>query len=169
MEILPYHQAVEQGLTFYYTNKPCSKGHLSKRRVSSRTCNECHNICLKNNPEPRRASAKRHYRANKKARKAYIYDYIREHRNLYNAHSAKRRAIRLQACPRWIDLSVIKLFYEACPKDKHVDHIIPLKNKIVCGLHILRNLQYLKPSENYAKHNNFTPYVEKPCGSRVYI
>lgn len=34
-----------------------------------------------------------------------------------------------------------------------MDHIIPLGGNDVCGLHVLANLQYLPPADNYRKGN----------------
>ncbi len=53
-------------------------------------------------------------------------------------------------------------FYKKRPKGCDIDHIVPLKSKIVCGLHCLENLQYLPSAENQAKKNYFWPDMPKP-------
>jgi hypothetical protein len=69
--------------------------------------------------------------------------------------SANERAIRLQRLPGWANKEAIKEFYLNCPEGYHVDHIIPLRGKLVSGLHIVDNLQYLPAKENISKGNKF--------------
>lgn len=63
---------------------------------------------------------------------------------------------QIKAMPKWITEDMIKRIqeiYHDCPTGHHVDHIIPLRGKIVCGLHVPWNLQYLPASENISKGN----------------
>lgn len=57
--------------------------------------------------------------------------------------------------PKWADLDKIKRFYKNKPKNKVIDHIIPLNNPNVSGLHVIENLQYLSKEENRKKGNSF--------------
>tara|TARA_R110000772_G_C12995188_1_gene407496 strand:+ start:51 stop:485 length:435 start_codon:yes stop_codon:yes gene_type:complete len=66
------------------------------------------------------------------------------------------RARKKRACPKWANLEKIKQIYLNCPSGYHVDHITPLTNKNVCGLHVESNLQYLTAIENQKKSNKFT-------------
>lgn len=63
---------------------------------------------------------------------------------------------KINAMPSWVDKDEIKSFYENCPEGYHVDHIVPLRGKTVCGLHIIENLQYLPALENMQKSNSIT-------------
>lgn len=80
-----------------------------------------------------------------------------------NAIRAKRRSAKLQATPSWLtkqDYKQIEEFYKEAQRLKletgqeyHVDHIVPLQGKKVCGLHVPWNLQVLEASENRKKSN----------------
>jgi len=69
--------------------------------------------------------------------------------------SAKKRAVKMRAMPKWANQERIKDIYKNCPKGWHVDHIVPLQGKNVCGLHVENNLQYLTAKENCGKKNKF--------------
>lgn len=77
-------------------------------------------------------------------------------------NGARIRAEKIKRMPIWADKKAIQQFYEVCPSNMVVDHIIPLAGKTVSGLHVLNNLQYLTPAENRKKSNNF-PWKGEPC------
>lgn len=68
-----------------------------------------------------------------------------------------RRANKLQATPIWANLDKIKDIYDNCPEGFHVDHVIPLNNDLVCGLHCELNLMPIPAKENLSKSNKFDP------------
>lgn len=98
------------------------------------------------------------YEANKEQ---YHKHYIDNNREDYNFRTAKRRAAKLQAIPKWANLYSIREIYRICPKGYHVDHIIPLQGKNVCGLHVENNLQLLKAEDNLRKSNKFGDMVKR--------
>ena len=71
------------------------------------------------------------------------------------ARSSNRRAKELKATPAWSNRDKIKEIYKNCPTGYHVDHEIPLQGKLVCGLHVEGNLQYLTAENNLKKSNKF--------------
>jgi len=75
-------------------------------------------------------------------------------------HTAQQtlRNRRLQcAQPQWVDRKAIDAIYlEGQRTGMHVDHIIPLKGRLVSGLHVENNLQLLTPAANLSKRNKFS-------------
>jgi hypothetical protein len=73
-----------------------------------------------------------------------------------------RHAVHKKACPDWANKHAIKKIYDTA-KDLtantgityEVDHIIPVRHQLVCGLHVEYNLQILPKNENRVKSNNF--------------
>lgn len=80
-----------------------------------------------------------------------------------NAYCMFRKANKLRATPRWADMSNVRAIYAEAQRrrelgeDVHVDHIVPLKSDVVCGLHWEANLQILGAKENVAKRNRWWP------------
>jgi len=96
-------------------------------------------------------------RAKSKAR----YANDEAHKSKVLARVAARRALKRQATPPWFTLEkssidAMYLLAAISPGDFHVDHIIPLKNNLVCGLHTLANLQILEGKENRRKNNHWS-------------
>lgn len=85
------------------------------------------------------------------------------------AKTREYQARKLMAIPNWADLVAISVIYKAA-RDLgfklgarfHVDHIVPLANDLVCGLHCEANLQILLDVENVKKSNKHWP--DHPSG-----
>lgn len=77
----------------------------------------------------------------------------------YAQYASLRTRHVQQAKPRWLseleEQQLIFIYDEARKQGKQVDHIIPIKNKRVCGLHVPWNLQLLTKEENVRKSNKF--------------
>ncbi len=95
----------------------------------------------------------KYYQANQEKIKKQQAEYRKENKGLFNAKNAKRRALLINATPKWVDFKEIETIYTNCPEGYHVDHIVPLNNEMVCGLHVPWNLQYLPAQENLKKSN----------------
>lgn len=76
-------------------------------------------------------------------------------RTIIRNKNAKRRLVVKQQMPKWANQEKIKEIYMNKPDGYHVDHIIPLRGKLVSGLHVENNLQYLTHIENSKKRNKF--------------
>lgn len=85
-----------------------------------------------------------------------------KHRAIALHESASRRCSQLSATPSFSDKEKIKEIYRESVRKTletgvkhHVDHIVPLRGKNVCGLHVDWNLQVLTAQENIRKSNSF--------------
>lgn len=92
--------------------------------------------------------------------KSCFSNYQKKEPEKWRFYRSTRKAIALQATPKWANLQKIKEIYNNCPNNYQVDHIIPLQNSNVCGLHVENNLQYLTTKENLEKHNKFDPVAQ---------
>ena len=95
------------------------------------------------------------YASDKKTQSERFRRWQENNRDKVRLKNANERAARLLRIPSWADLEKIKEFYTNCPDGYHVDHIIPLRGKLVSGLHVIDNLQYLLGSQNLSKGNKF--------------
>jgi len=106
--------------------------------------------------------ARARYEKNKERDKLRAKLWRENNKGRVAANLAKRRADKRNATPQWADIKQIRKLYEEAQQrtelegiDYQVDHIVPLKGKLVCGLHCTDNLQILTAEENNRKNNSF--------------
>jgi DNA-directed RNA polymerase subunit M/transcription elongation factor TFIIS len=143
---------------------------LTRKDGIRHVCKKCESIDKKLYREQNKLTIVKYYQENKesilqKSKEYYLLnrlsilnnrrDYYIKNKYLFHNKNARYRATKLQATPNWANLITIKEIYRTCPPGYHVDHIVPLKGKLVCGLHCEFNLQHLPASENLSKGNRF--------------
>lgn len=136
----------------YFNNIP--KGvNLSNyllNKIGYKRCGSCNKLVLISEFP---INNSRTYSICKECKRNKCQQHYEENKEDYCAKDASRRASKLNATPLWSQTDKIKEFYRNRPNGFHVDHIVPLQSNIVCGLHVLENLQYLSASENLKKGN----------------
>lgn len=143
--------------------KPCDREKTAARRRAD--------------PEKVRAEARTSYYAHrdvviarvgvyKAANPSKVREWERRYRQAtptkQRAKRAAHEAAKLQATPAWADRTAIENIYAACPPGYHIDHIVPLRSKAVCGLHCPANLQPLQSAANCSKGNRWWPDMWEP-------
>lgn len=121
-----------------------------------------------------------YYQKNKERLKLYSLEYrksnkelvsnnykswARRNRHLRNAIDSKRRAAETSSTPLWLtpeqeeEIKHIYFMAKDCEivtgEKYHVDHIVPLQGKNICGLHVPWNLQVLPADLNLSKGNSY--------------
>lgn len=98
-------------------------------------------------------------------KRAYSKSHYTKNKNLYVSNAALRKD-RIKRCtPIWFDEVHKFVFQEAYRLAKlresmlhiqwDVDHIIPIKGKLVCGLNVMQNIAVIPRKENNFKRAKF--------------
>lgn len=113
------------------------------------------------NKEKRREISKAYVKNNPIQRKETSAKHREENPGMYRAHGRKRELRKRNAMPAWADEAAIKAIYDECQRISketgvlhHVDHYYPLKNELVCGLHVAHNLRIITAYDNLSKGNS---------------
>jgi hypothetical protein len=190
--------AKEAGHTVYFTGRPCKYGHIAIRGTASGTCLECAKRLQKNTAIKRFAKDplvyKKRYKQNANILVAKAAEYRAKNPEKVKASAAiwrqnnkhkkaalemRRQASKIQATPKWLsvdDLKWIDSYYEEASNFKKmfgvdiaVDHIVPLRGKEVCGLHVPWNLCIRTQSDNSKKGNKITDDVYWPTQVGILV
>ena len=184
--------AKAQGATHYFTGIPCIRGHIALRKTKGPCveCMKedwvIDNEKRKGKPksEAAKAAGRRYYEKNREAViarasarpheevRGYKDKYKQANPELYKALTSVRKRRHRNATPKWITkeqkLAIRQLYLEAQRLTKLtgvryvVDHIVPLINPDVCGLHVLWNLQIMTQEQNLQKSNKILDSLTNP-------
>jgi 5-methylcytosine-specific restriction endonuclease McrA len=184
-------EAKETGNKYYFTGLPCTRGHIALRKTKGACVEcmkedwALDNEKRKEKPksEAAKAAGKRYYERNKEVVKARasarpaqeVRQYKDRHKEknpeYYKALTSVRKRRHRNATPPWITkeqkLQIRQMYLQAQKLTKMtgeryvVDHIIPLINDAVCGLHVPWNLRVMTQEENLKKSNKLldTPQI----------
>lgn len=142
----------------------CNERYGEKTRLANRER-------VRKNPEKNRARVKAWRMENDERRQASlerVKKWRKENPERFKAvdhhHCRQRYARKMKAIPPWANMFFIKEIYDLAKQrtkltgvKHHVDHIVPLKSDIVCGLHCEQNLRVIPAVENLRKGNLVWP------------
>ena len=191
--------AKEAGEIRYFTGRPCKYSHVTERIVANGNCVECSRLkCLKRNkqrlikdpdwykkgyaknPEKYRLASAKYRLNNPEKVKDTIRKSAAKRKPQHAASEQARQAKKLQATPKWLtpeqfrQMESIYIFASKTSSNAgfkcHVDHIVPLQGKNVCGLHVPWNLRVVSAYYNMHKKNKLDDGVlYQPSMSGVLI
>lgn len=151
--------------------RKCEKCNAQLTRHKSTYCKTCKPLHIIE-------KSKLWYTKNKAEKQAY--DKIRQvtHKNSFKLASKKcrennpakrkadfikRKLLIAERTPSWANFKYMNIFYKIAKEEQlrtqrkvHVDHIVPINSKIVCGLHCEFNLQILFAEDNIRKSNHYS-------------
>ena len=176
-------EAQDTKATHYFTGIPCKHGHIALRKTKGTCVeclkiewtieNEKRKLLPKS--EAAKESGRRYYEKNKavvmaraaarpaEERYRHKLKYKTDNPEIYKSLTSFRRKRNQQATPKWLTYGQIKeirsLYMIAQTTTAItgvryvVDHIVPLINDAVCGLHVPWNMQILTQEDNLKKSN----------------
>lgn len=150
---------------YYFNNKekfPAygrkhDENNREKRKEKSRTW-------ISKNREHMRRTVKEWRKQNPEKTKEQHKRFYLRHPEAYAAINAEREAMKRKAMPKWANhffmreaYALAKLRTKTLGFKWSVDHIVPIKSKLVCGLHTDANLRVIPLIENSKKKNYYWP------------
>lgn len=182
-------EAKEAGVAYYFTGEPCVRGHVAIRKTkgSCVECMKedwaIDNEKRKSKPktDAAKAAGRRYYEKNREAviaraaarpaeeRRRNRSEYKNKNIDIVRADTSVRKRRHRDATPKWLTqeerLQMRNLYIQARKLTEIagvryvVDHIVPLRSEVVCGLHVPWNLRVITQEENLKKSNKLIDTV----------
>lgn len=153
----------------YLVNHPAdrAKNRIACRAYAKRNPDKCAEKTRRwraANPEREKANQLAWIEKNRVKRAKQRRDWRAANLDKCNLSSRKYQSLKLRATPTWANDFYIEEAYELAILRQiatgfawHIDHIVPLNSKLVCGLHCEDNLQVIPGKLNISKSNRYWP------------
>jgi len=156
----------------HYLGSLCKRGHeylntgKSLRRFNGHACLACRVLAVAKHQKKYKdkiAAKSRKWRASNVAKVSELNRswYLRHTEEQKQAAKLRFGALH-EATPAWADRTRIADIYTKAANlsnstgiSHHVDHIVPLRHPLVCGLHVPENLRVIPARDNLKKSNLF--------------
>lgn len=147
-----------------FNKHPTAKfGVSNKCRDCSKAYNRAHYL---GNSEKYKSTAKEWAKSNPERARELFNEAKKRHRLRHPERKIAENTARVEyvkrATPPWANMFYIREAYHLAKVREqvlggkwHVDHVIPLRGKLVCGLHVENNLQVIPATVNVRKHAKF--------------
>lgn len=156
--------------------KKYEAAHVNERRVRTYAWREknrdrqreINRASHERNREKRNAQSRMYRETNLERMRELTRDWMKNNPDKCSTVKAMRRAAKNNAVPVWADSEfeqfAIKHTYDVAKLRTrmtgiawHVDHIVPIRSKKVCGLHCMANMQVIPGAVNHSKGNRVWP------------
>ena len=168
LHIISKKQAKALGMKWFFTGKPCARGHSAQRNMRSE-CYECKSARNKKWKEDNKVRHEEYQRRYQEENRDYFRNYSRFSANCRRARERRKfleKAGTLNVSdPIWQLWNkervkqlrrVAKQYEEWTGIRFEVDHIVPIIDEKVCGLHWHGNLQLIPMRLNRLKRGIIT-------------